>query len=223
MSYKAVIFDLDDTLYDYKSIHKLAMENLCAFACGKFRISKSDFDEAFSLAKKQTKQLLGDVAACHNRLLYCQKTLENLKLNPINGALEMYDCYWNFMLDNMRLREGVIELLQKLKIDGLKIAICTDLTAHIQHRKIQKLGLASYIDVLVTSEETGAEKPSEKMYFLTFEKLKKLVPSLTRIECLFVGDSEERDVQGPLQFGMNALLFSSSSMLLHMLYENKVV
>ena len=207
--YKAIIFDLDDTLYDYESIHKIAMEKLRSFSCSKLSITPTQFDEAFSWAKKETKIQLGETGSSHNRLLYCQKTLEYLGKNPVNNALEMYDCYWNSMLSSMKLRDGTILLLQKLKSSGVRIAICTDLTAHIQHRKLNVLGLVPYIDVLVTSEEAGAEKPSEKMYSLTFDKLKKLVPTISKNECLFVGDSEKKDVEAPKSYGFDSMLFTN--------------
>ena len=207
--YKAIIFDLDDTLYDYESIHKIAMEKLLAFTCEKFGISETEFDIAFSMAKIETKDLLGETGASHNRMLYCQKTLEKLGKNPVGGTLELYDCYWDFMLSEMKLRDGTIRLLKRLKEDGVKIAICTDLTAHIQHRKINQLGLVPYIDVLVTSEEAGVEKPGERIYGLTFSKLQILIPGIKKSDCLFVGDSQEKDVEAPRRFGMNSVLFTN--------------
>ncbi len=211
--YRAVIFDLDDTLYDYGQNNGIAMERLCTFACGKFGITRAEFDCAFAWAKEQTKALLGNTGASHNRMLYCQKFLERLGRNPVDGALEMYDCYWGTMLSGMRLRDGTLALLRRLRADGIKIAMCTDLTAHIQHRKIRALGLVPYIDVLVTSEEAGAEKPSEKMYSLLFEKMWNMLPDLKKTECLFVGDSREKDVDAPRRFGMKGTLFTSMEAL----------
>ncbi len=216
--YKAVVFDLDDTLYDYQAVHKIAMARLRDFSCKRFCVSEQDFDAAFDWAKKQVKALAGDTAASHNRLLYCQKTLERLGKNPVDGALDMYDCYWDYVLSSMELRDGVIELFKRLKIDGVKIAVCTDLTAHIQHRKIRALGLVPYIDILVTSEEAGAEKPSSKMYSLAFEKLQTLLPDLQKCQCLFVGDSLQKDVEGPRAFGMDSALFEDMAELEKKIY-----
>ena len=211
--YKAIIFDLDDTLYDYEKIHPLAVEKLRAFACERLCVGEREFNEAFDWAKKETKSRLEGTGASHNRMLYAQKILERLGKNPVDCALEMYECYWSFMLSAMKVRDGTIPLLVRLKNDGVKIAVCTDLTAHIQHRKIRKLGLAPYIDALVTSEEAGAEKPSEKMYSLVFEKLSLEIPNLQKSDCLFVGDSKEKDVDAPKQFGMDALLFTTMNEL----------
>ena len=214
--YKAIIFDLDNTLYDYESINKIAMEKLCLFVCRKFAISESNFNKSFLWAKKKTKELLGETGSSHNRILYCQKLLEKLGKNPVDGALEMYDCYWGSVLHDIKPRDGTINLFKKLKSDNIKIAICTDLTAHIQHMKIRKLGLVPYIDVLVTSEEVGAEKPSEKIYSLVLEKL-----DFTADECLFVGDNIEKDVDAPKHLGMDSVLFTSMKDLEKILYEKK--
>ena len=215
--YKAIIFDLDDTLYDYETINKIAVDKLCTFTCEKFGITEAVFNEAFSWAKKRTKELLENTGSSHNRMLYCQKILEYLGKNPVDGPLELYDCYWNSMLENMRLREGAIPLLKRLKADDVKIAICTDLTAHIQHRKIKKLGLVPYIDVLVTSEEAGIEKPGEKIYSLVIEKL-----NIPANACLFVGDSIEKDVEAPHKLGMNSVLFTDMKNLWSFVYEKSI-
>ena len=211
---KAVIFDLDDTLYDYETVHKIAMERLCTFTCKKLNILKEQFLEAFSWAKARTKKTLGNTGASHNRMLYCQKTLEHLGLNPVEGALEMYNCYWDSILADMKLRDGTIHLFKKLKANGIKIAICTDLTAHIQHRKIRALGLVPYIDVLVTSEEAGIEKPGKEIYSLILEKL-----DLPASACLFVGDSLEKDVEAPKHYGMEGILFTTIEDLEKKIYE----
>lgn len=33
------------------------------------------------------------------------------------------------------------------------------MTAYVQYRKLEAIGVTSYIDFIVTSEEAGAEKP----------------------------------------------------------------
>jgi len=198
--YKAVIFDLDDTLYAYEPLHQEALDLLRDYTCTRFHISPSDFSAAFVSAKAETKRLLGVTGSSHNRLLYCQKTLEFLCLNPVDGALEMYETYWGYLLSHMTLREGALDLLQYCKDSGIKVGICTDLTAHIQHRKLRALGIVPYVDAFVTSEEAGAEKPDARMFRLILEKL-----SVTPKDALFIGDSLEKDVLGAQRAGIKAL------------------
>ena len=196
--FKGAIFDLDDTLYNYKDINSIAIEKVSEYVCVQFNIGKHTFYKAFEIARESTKNFMTyDCAAQHNRIIYFQKTLEILGVNPIAYALEMYDIYWNTLLDKMKLNNGVIEVFEYLKEKKIKIAICTDLTTHIQHRKIRKLGIEKYIDCIVTSEEAGAEKPNIKMFNLCINKL-----NIKSNEAFYVGDSFEKDIIGASNAGI---------------------
>lgn len=201
---KAVIFDLDNTLYDYDAINGKAIEFAGKWLCSKENIAYEEFLNAFDESRKLTKKCMRDCAAQHNRMIYFQKTSEYLGLNPIKYSLELYDKYWGYMLDNMQLANGVEKLLIHLKQSGIKIAICTDLTTHIQHRKLRKLGIADYVDVFVSSEEADAEKPDTKIFYMTIDKL-GILPS----EALYVGDSYEKDIIGAERVGMHSVWLNS--------------
>ena len=60
--------------------------------------------------------------------------------------------------------------MQKLKERGIRIGIGTDMTAHIQYRRLEFLNLSPYIDFIVTSEEAGVEKPTPHLFELCVEK-----------------------------------------------------
>ena len=78
----------------------------------------------------------------------------------------------------------------------------TDLTACIQHCKIKRLGIEEYIDVMVTSEEAGQEKPAPRIFELMAGKLR-----LNPHEILMIGDSREKDIDGAKNAGMKGILF----------------
>lgn len=202
---KCVVFDIDNTIYDYDICHEKAMRVLMDFACRKYFLSHDDFIRAFNTAKDSVKKNLGNVGASHNRMLYMQRFLEQIGQNPILGAIEMYDVYWNTMLSEMTLFPYVMPLIKELQKREVKIAVLTDLTAHIQHRKIIRLGLADKIEFLVTSEEAGEEKPSPKMFGMLLEKT-GLLPS----EILMIGDSPKKDINGALEMGMCGILFTKA-------------
>lgn len=204
--YKAVIFDLDDTLYDYASLNESAIKKVADFLREKHHVDFARFNDAFSKARKETKEVLGDIGASHNRMLYFQKTLECLSLNPVEDALTMYETYWGYMLNNMRLSQGALELLDFCKSKSLKIGICSDLTAHIQHRKLQKLGITTYIDAIVTSEEAGREKPSSQMFSMILSKL-----GVSPSEALYIGDSYKKDVLGAEKMGIQAVWYKGDA------------
>lgn len=199
---KAVIFDLDDTLYDYEKLNEKAGAAAEDFTCMELGISCEQYREAYRSGREETKKALSDVGAGHNRLLYFQKALEYLGAAPMPLSLQIYETYWGVFLQEMKLFPGAGELLGDLKKRRIPVLICTDLTAHIQHRKIEALGIASDIRYLVSSEEAGKEKPAKEIFDLCLEKL-KLPPE----EILYIGDSLEKDMKGALRAGMKAVWF----------------
>jgi putative hydrolase of the HAD superfamily len=201
--FNGVIFDLDDTLYDYESIHPIAIENVCNYICRKLNINSQKFYDVLEKARYETKLYTKNTAACHNRLIYFQKTIELLGANPFSYSMEMYDLYWEYMLNNIRLKKGAKEVLDELKNRNIKIAICTDLTAHIQYRKIKKLKIDQYIDCIVTSEEAGEEKPGKNMFSITLKKM-----NIDKSEVFFVGDSLEKDIVGAHNAGIFPVWFN---------------
>lgn len=199
---RAVIFDLDGTLYDYDALDREAFGKVQELVLERLGVSVAQSEEAFRRARLSTKKNLGETAASHSRMLYFQKTLEYLDIRPLYLALEMYETYWGVFLQKMQLFPGTRELLDALHDKYVRVAVCTDLLAHIQHRKLKALKMTDDVDCLVTSEEAGAEKPSPKIFELCLEKL-RLYPK----EVCFVGDSFERDVRGAAAAGMRAIWF----------------
>lgn len=200
---RAVIFDLDGTLYDYDTLDKEAFGRVQDLVLEQLGVSEEQSEEAFRRARQATKKNLGETATSHSRMLYFQKTLEYLDIRPLYLALEMYEVYWGVFLEKMTLYPGVEKLLDALHEKYVRVAICTDLLAHIQHRKLKALKLTDDVDCLVTSEEAGAEKPSAKIFELCLEKL-RLYPK----EVCFVGDNFEKDVKGAAAAGMRAIWFN---------------
>ena len=194
---KGVIFDIDNTLYSYTANDKVAVESLCNFAEKNLEVDKENFLKAYYEARRIVKEQLTDGGSRHSRVLFFQTTLELLGKNPFRYLLKMYDCYWDNFLAGMKPFEGATEFICKLRDSGIKIALCTDMTAQIQYRKIQRLGLCDLINFMVSREETGLEKPAAIM----FEKaLKKLGVSANDVA--YFGDSLERDIEGAIRVGI---------------------
>ena len=197
MVYKGILLDLDDTLYNYEKPNKQALENVFSYCSEIMQISKDEVKSAYFSGRAKVHIDLKETAASHNRLLYIQKMLEILNYNPLISALEIYDIYWNTFLEKMELFDGVISFFEKY--EG-KICIITDLTAHIQYRKIIKLNLPNYINSIVTSEETGKEKPHPFNFILALNKLKLNVEDV-----VMIGDNFDKDILGATNLKINSI------------------
>lgn len=203
---RAVIFDIDDTLYPYDVCDEKGMNELYAAFLEYKEMSRSEFDLLVSQAKKAVKLRTENTAASHNRMLYVQAMCELRGIFSPEKCIRLYNSYWDAFLDNMRLHDGAIELLEKLKTMGVAIGFCTDLTVHIQMRKLVKLGISHIPNALVTSEECGCEKPDKSMFMTMLEKL-HASPS----EAVMIGDSIEKDMEGAANCGIYPVLFGKKS------------
>lgn len=194
---RAVFFDIDNTLYSYDIGNQAGMEALEDYAVHTLKVSPEKFHQAFRQAMTVVKERIGcDCAATHNRLIRMQCILEILKKPLYPHAKMMYHRYWDNLIGISQPEEGVRELFMALKVKGIGIGIGTDMTAYIQYQKLEKLGLAPYVDWMVTSEEAGAEKPSERFFRLCAQKA-----GGDPKECIFVGDSLKKDVIGSSEYG----------------------
>jgi putative hydrolase of the HAD superfamily len=194
----AVLFDTDNTLYEYNSSHKAATKSVIKKATNIFGISESEFKDALEVSRSEVKKKLGNTASSHSRLLYFQKTIEYLGMGTrILTTLDLEQTYWRTFLANSELFPGVKSLLQQLKSKGVKTANITDLTAQIQFRKMVYFGLDEYFDYVVTSEEAGCDKPSPLPFKLALEKL-KVKPE----RVWMIGDDLRSDIYGSGIIGM---------------------
>ncbi|GGF66613.1 hydrolase [Terasakiella brassicae] len=188
----AILFDTDNTLYPYEPAHKAGMDAVREKAARTFSISNDEFNSAFSKARKDVKSKLRNTASSHSRLLYMQKMLEYIGLgSQVLLALDFEQTYWRTFLSKAELFDDVKELLDDIRLLGIPSVIVTDLTAQIQFRKIVYFGLDHYFDYIVTSEESGSDKPDSASFQIALEKTK---PKGSNI--WMIGDNPVNDIKG---------------------------
>jgi putative hydrolase of the HAD superfamily len=170
-----------------------------------FGLNKISILDSYNIARKKVHIELSETASSHNRLLYFQKMLELLDINPLKYAFIIYNIYWDNFLENMKPFDGVYELFEKYKNN---ICLVTDLTAHIQYKKIKQLNLEEYCNKIVTSEEVGKEKPHPYMFMLALQKLNMQID-----EVCMVGDSFKKDIFGASNLGIQSIWFNNEEKL----------
>ena len=200
---KTVILDLDDTLYDYQAGNRLGMDALKQYCREHFGMEEEAFQEKMKEAWLVVSERMGTArASVHNRLIRYQIFLELIHQPVFLHARRMYHTYWDTLLKHMQISDGAREWMEKLHSQGIQIGMGTNMTAYIQYRKVEHLGIGHLIDWIVTSEEVGVEKPDPKIFQVCVEK-----SGVTPRECLFVGDNLRGDVQGAMGAGLEAMLY----------------
>jgi putative hydrolase of the HAD superfamily len=90
------------------------------------------------------------------------------------------------------------ETLRALRERGFLLGVCSNWGWDLE-ASIGQAGLTPLIDAAVTSARVGFRKPHPQIYAAITERL-----GVTMAETLFVGDSLQPDVTGPLALGMRA-------------------
>lgn len=204
MSYEAVLFDLDHTLYPYPPCNEAGKRAaLETFHDLGYELSRDEFDELYADARRATKRELRGTAASHERVLYFKRALRiHADVHDAAHVSALGDAYWEGYMRAMEPFDGVEETLRDLREAGLTIGVVTNLTTRVQLEKLTRLGVDPLIDYLLTSEETGREKPSAIM-FTTPLSAYDLRPS----EAVMVGDDVDADVEGANAVGIDTVHF----------------
>jgi FMN phosphatase YigB (HAD superfamily) len=180
-----VVFDLDDTLYDYEICNATATRALVAKGASSLKLPPEDVAAALEQARAVVKRRLGPTGGSHSRLLYISEALSALGFgNQPSLALNLESEFWRTYLVAMRPADGARDLLAALRYESVPIAIVSDLTAAIQFRKLVHLGFDDLLDLIVISEEAGGDKETLR----PFEVLAERTEDAARSHVWFVGD-----------------------------------
>ena len=204
---KIIFFDLDNTLYNYNVADLSGKKYLCNKFKKKLNIDENKFNELYEQAKENVKINNNRTAASHSRLLYIQNIFEILGLgSQLSLMIELEQSYWNAYFQNMSLYNGVVDLLEELRLKEVKCSIITDLTSQIQFRKLIYLGIENYFSNITTSEELLEDKPNPNIFLKALKKDNISKES----DIWIVGDSIEKDLIGA-KIAVSAITFLKES------------
>ncbi|MUW15367.1 HAD-IA family hydrolase [Halorubrum sp. CBA1125] len=206
MSYEAVFFDLDNTLYPYPPCNAAGKRAaLAVLREAGYELDREAFDDAYATARREAKREVRGTAASHDRHIYFKRVLRrHAGVHDAETALAVGDAYWEEYRDEMTLCDGVESALDALREAGVAVAVVTNLTTRVQLAKLTRLGIDDRVDRLVTSEEVGREKPSA-LPFATALSAFDLRPS----EALVVGDNVDADIAGGNAVGADTAYFAA--------------
>lgn len=174
---KAVIFDLDDTLYpeiDYiKNGFKAVSEQI------KKDYNISCYDAMFKLFRQDKNNV-------YNKILDEYKI--NYDENYINKLVEIYRNREN---EKLEFYNDVMPLLQVLKSKNIKIGIITDGRVAGQEVKLKALGCYELFDKIIITDSLGGieyRKPHPK----AFEQMQEFL-QIDFAEMMYIGDNPQKD------------------------------
>lgn len=179
---KAVIFDLDDTLYGEKSYVRSGYE-----AVAKYVKDEQGLAEMWKYFT-EGKAAIDEYAANHG----------------LDNKSELLEIYRNHIPD-ISLYDGVRSLLDELTGKGIRVGIITDGRVEGQENKLKALGLTN-IETIITDSLGGIQfrKPNDISF--------RILQNRWRVafgEMIYVGDNPSKDFKAPGQLGMRSLYFKN--------------
>ena len=185
---KAVVFDLDHTLFDrYATIKKLVPQLRKHFDLGD-GITDEYFIQELSYADKH----------------YVHKGWEGIYNHLVSkGIFRTLPGFAEYTEIVLRHFKHIAEkydfaepTLKKIKSKGYKIGLITNGSHELQYKKLGKLELTDLFDEIIVSGDTPYQKPDERIFLMMAERM-----GIAPQEMMYVGDHPLNDVEGSRKAG----------------------
>ena len=201
MKYDLFLFDLDDTLLDFRESERLSFSMTLE-----------------SLGLKENLTSLYEQYQVENRALWtlfeqAQTTKEHLKVerfrrifkkNGIDIDPEIAsDRYLDTLPSTVVLIDHAVEICEWLHSHG-EIGILTNGMHATQTLRIQNSKLAPYLSFVSVSEECGYAKPDVRF----FEHSIKMAKKFSKSSAIMIGDRLETDILGAHAFGLDSCWYN---------------
>ena len=195
-----VLFDLDDTLFDFHKAEKIALTKTLVH----FGIDPTE----------ETLALYSTINAAHwKRLELGEISREEVKVGRYRELFETIgvECdpvkataYYESMLAiGHYFMPGAPELLGEL-YRKYRLYIVSNGTAKVQEGRIGSSGIAKYMDGIFISQILGANKPDKQFFDICFAE----IPDFLLSETVIIGDSLSSDIKGGINAGITTVWFN---------------
>jgi putative hydrolase of the HAD superfamily len=190
---KAVLFDLDDTLYDTTRQVDTAREDAV----------EAMISAGLPATKEKALKKLAEVVMekGSNYPGHFDELLIQLGAGPNPKIVAAgIIAYHKAKIKHLHPYADAIPALLALRKKGMKLAVVTDGVPVKQWEKLIRLGLSDFFDEVVIAPDGEEQKPSPSP-FLKAAKNLKIPPA----DCIVVGDRLDKDIAGGKKAGMKTI------------------
>jgi 2-haloacid dehalogenase len=202
--YPWLLFDADDTLFDYRRAETEAL-------VGAFKAHGIPFQPAWLAVYQRINAAAwraleqGRVTAARLRVLrFEQLTAElGLAIDPVDFSA----VYLRELATQAHLMEGALDVVTALTA-AHRIAIVTNGLSDVQRPRLARSPIANVVGPVIISEEVGAAKPDPAIFTIALERMGRPDPR----DVLVVGDSLSSDIAGGAAAGLDTCWFNPRSL-----------
>lgn len=197
---RAVLFDLDGTLYDRDAF-------VAARLAEQFEVFRTDLEAVGKRRFVEQMTVLDDHGYGSKREAY-QRVVHEWGLDRELADRLVEHFWWSYdgrhMVDpavpSLHLADETREVLQTLRAQHKKVGVITNGGTVRRWRKLEMLGIAAMFDTVLISEYERIKKPEPEIFHRAVERC-GVAPG----EAMFVGDHPEADVAGARRAGLRAV------------------
>lgn len=203
--YKHLFFDLDNTLFDFTASERIVLKELYDNYLNDYDFENyEDFLYHYEVVNDRLwadyrAHKISKDAVKYGRF---EETLSKKNIYDQHLARFMGDTFVIKCSENDTLVDGAKDLIQDLS-RNYQLHIVSNGFIEAQYHKLELTGLRPFFKSITLSEEIKIQKPNR----LFFERALKNVNARKK-ESLVIGDSWETDIQGAINFGLDAVFFS---------------
>ena len=202
---RAVLFDLDDTLFDHRICARTALTTLYE-AYDAFRnrpFADVERLHASFLEALHVRVTSGELPLEQARRERFRRLFAAVGVTPGDDVVaEAAETYRGGYMKIRRAIAGAAGLLAAVS-HRCQVGIVSNNLLEEQQGKLRQCGLDRFIDELVVSEETGMSKPDPRIFQIALDRLGRRAD-----EVVMVGDSWAADVLGARAAGIRAIWFN---------------
>jgi putative hydrolase of the HAD superfamily len=198
---RAILFDVDDTLYSTTEFAELARSNSVKEM---IRLGlKMEHDDVMRELREVIAEFSSNYEFHFDKLLLRLPPESVEGVNPAILVAGAIIAYHETKARQLKLPPDVQDVLARLSKTELILGIITSGPQVKQAEKILRLGLMEYIDpsAIFLSDQIGIGKPNVKLYMKACRQL-----NIWPLEAMYVGDNPPNDVDPPNQLGMSTVL-----------------
>lgn len=197
--YQFLIFDLDNTVFDFWAAEKYALTRI-------FREDGLEMtDEVMETYRSFNKELWKQYEDGHITQTYLNEErfvrLFHHYGIEVSGQMAEQKFRKYLAVANCMMPDA-IEILQQLKKDYHLLA-ATNGIAQTQYLRLETAGIANLFEELYISEEVGARKPSEEFFTKVLQ-----TSGMTKENALMIGDSFKADIYGANRMGIDTCWYT---------------
>ena len=199
MKYKAIFFDIDDTVFDYEASAHIAMGEACADMGIEF---KEEYFRGFMHAdtKFWNMQKAGILTISEVMDRRADETAR------VMGIPERADEFRDIFLIKMRTPavpiDGAEDIIRYAHGMGYRLCTASNGFLIMQTSRLKNSGLSQYFSDIFVSDDLGYEKPDPRFLYEALSRC-----GLSAADVLMVGDSRETDIKVAESAGMDCCWF----------------